>query len=53
MSDATELIEKSLNLRKLKEELDQSDSMAYIGEKIDSLSEADAKQLLRMYVFDR
>ena len=53
MSDTNDLIEKSIKLRKIKEELERSDSMHYISETIDSLSEDDAKQLLSMFVYAR
>lgn len=44
---------KMLRLRALKERLNEETSMSLIADIIDSLSEDDAKWLLRLYVYDR
>ncbi len=53
MVDIDALIENNMKMRKIKEELLQSDNMSYISDTVDSLTENEAKQILRLFVYER
>ncbi len=53
LNNVEEMIKESIKLQKTKEELDSTESMSQISDIVDSLSESEAKKLLKMYIYDR
>lgn len=53
LNEIEKLIQERLKLDSIKNELDSTNSMSTIADIVESLSESEAKGLLKLYVYDR
>lgn len=47
------MLEQNMRMRKIKEELEGSDNVSFISDTVDSLTEDEAKILLRLFIYSR
>lgn len=53
MNDLDNAIQETIRIQKIKNKLDETQSMSEIADIVDSLNEIEAKKLLKLYIYSR